>query len=338
MDFPDHTPAIVRTYIEFLVEGEDGWQTFLRSAEDKLAAVRDLIQGGAGGISALESLRAHEREAAAHRDALAETVGILRRLASDSRMREAFESLAKAALDDQQWQRFIRAAWVAHQNYTARRERLKRAAELRSEIADTAEKLAALIDKLSSIGITCPDELHSIPALLQQTDNHEMDGRNLRMWRGLRRHILGDLPEADAPTRAASGQPNAPVSVVRVVLAPGGRGSVISRENEKRETLRYAWETAPGFPELLRTAARGARNFEPKESDVVEAALVSQKSNPKTQYLRAFARILTGDNFSLSGPIIAAMAVTANVVLDSPEIDVTRDDVRKIVPRARQPE
>ena len=94
--------------------------------------------------------------------------------------------------------------------------------------------------------------------------------------------------------------------------------------------LRYAWGTAPDFSELLDTVTKAGRAFKPSESGMIGAAIESRQKSPKTEYLRAFGNLLTDvHNFALTTPIMQAMAIVANVVINLPDVDVTYDDVRK---------
>ena len=262
---------------------------------------------------------------------LAGEVDCLRRLAHDARMADAFALLTREFTDDRQWRNFTYAAWAARVDFAKYRDRLKRAAELKDEIADAAETLAKLIHQFSKTGISGPSELYSIPELLRQTDNHEMQGHNLAMWRSMRRHVLGDLPREDVPeAKPADGSGEPPtVEIVRVILAPEEKVKIDPVE-EARNMLRYAWGTAPDFSALLGTMANAARAFKPSESGVGGQPIDRGQRSQKTEYLRAFGNLLTDvHKFALTTPIMQAMAIVANVVLSPDEIDVTYDDVRK---------
>ncbi len=310
IDFPAYVPAAVRAHITILIDGDDklepqGWAASLANAEESLAGINRAIEKyqRPGEDDYLPSLRVQEAEALAHRDAIAGDLDCLRRLAHDGRMAGAYALLTREFTDDHQWRGFIYAAWSARIDFSRYRDRLKRAAELKGEIADAAETLAKLIRQFVDTGINGPDEFYSIPELLRRTDNHEMRGHNLRMWRAMRHHVLGD---------------------------PSGTDS----DDQARDSLRYAWGTAPGVPELLGTMASAARGFKPGESGMIGAAIDSQKRNPKTEYLRAFGHLLTDiHGFARSTRIKQAMAIIANVVINRPEIDVTYDDVAKALRR-----
>jgi hypothetical protein len=340
MDFPAYVPAAVRAYITTLIEGHSGdpigWQESLANAERRLDEINRQIESSIrlGKDDCLPGLRKERAEAVAHRNSLAGDVDCLRRLAHDARMRDAYAILTREFTDDGQWRNFIYAAWAARVDYAGYRDRLRRAAELTGEIAQAAETLARLIRQFSATGINGPSEFYSIRELLRQTDNHEMEGRNLHMWRSMRQHVLGDPPGRDIQvvmSAEESGEPIAPIEIVRV---PIGEKPEITPEEEARNMLRYAWGTAPEFSELLETLADAARAFNPSATGMIGAAIASRQRSPKTEYLRAFGNALTDvHGFALTGPIMKAMAITANVVINLPDVDVTYDDVRKALAR-----
>jgi hypothetical protein len=336
MDFPAYVPAAVRAHITTLIEGDSwepmGWQESLNSAERQLAEIDGKIESCIrwGKDDYLPGLRKDRAEAVAHRDRLAGDVDCLQRLAHDARMRDAFALLTREFTDDRQWRNFIYAAWAARVDFAKYRDRLKRAAELKGEIADAAETLAKLIRQFSETGINGPGEFYSIPELLRQTDNHEMQGHNLHIWRSMRQHVLGDLPKRDIPETKSAGESSDPMPPIEIVFVPMKEKAEIAPEEEARNMLRYAWGTAPDFSELLDTVAKAGRAFKPSESGMIGAAIESRQRSPKTEYLRAFGNLLTDvHGFAVTTPTMQAMAIVANVVINLPDVDVTYDDVRK---------
>jgi hypothetical protein len=273
-------------------------------------------------------------QALAHRDSLKAEVDCLRRLAHDERMRDAYALLTREFADDRQWRNFIYAAWAARVDFAGYRDRLRRAAELTGEIAQAAETLARLIRQFSATGINGPSEFYSIPELLRQTDNHEMQGHNLHMWRSMRQHVLGAPLRRDVQVVTSAEESGEPVPPIEIVRVPIGEIPEITPEEEARNMLRYAWGTAPEFSALLETVASAARAFKPSATGMIGAAVESRQRSPKTEYLRAFGNALTNvHGFALTRPIMRAMAVTANVVINLPDVDVTYDDVRKALAR-----
>jgi len=336
MDFPAYVPAAVRAHITTLIEGDSwepmGWQESLASAERRLAEIDGKIESCMrwGKDDYLPGLRKERAEAVAHRDRLAGDVDCLQRLAQDARMRRAYALLTREFADDRQWRDFIHSAWAARVDFAEYRDRVKRAAELTGEIAEAAETLAKLIRQFSDTGVNGPSEFYSIPELLRQTDNHEMQDHNLHMWRFMRRYVLGDPPRRDVPDAKSAKEGGDPMPPIEIVGVPMGEIPEIAPEEAARNMLRYAWGTAPDFSALLGTMANAARAFKPSETGMIGAAIESRQRSPKMECLRAFGTLLTDvHGFALTKPIIKAMAITANVVINLPDVDVTYDDVRK---------
>jgi hypothetical protein len=336
MNFPAYVPAAVRAHITILIDGDSrepqGWAASLAEAEETLTRINRAIERylRRGEDDYLPSLREQKADALAHRDGLKDNVDCLRRLAHDARMANAFALLTCEFTADRQWREFTSAAWAARMDFGLYRDRLKRATELKGKIANAAETLAELIHQFSEIGICGPGEFYSIPELLRQTDNHEMQGHNLRMWRSMRRHILGDMPRQDIPDAKPAEGGSEPVPHIEIVLVPMGEKAEIDPEQEARNMSGYAWQVAPDFSALLGTMTSAARNFEPSESGMIGAAIQSRQQSRKTEYLRAFGSLLTDvHRFTLTTAIMQAMAIVANVVINLPDVDVTYDDVRK---------
>jgi len=337
MIFPAYVPAAVRAHITNLMEGDSreplGWQESRASAERQLAEIESAIETKTqrGEVDYLDGLRTQKAKAAQRLDWWDGHVACLRRLALDDRMRDAFALLTHEFSDDSQWRNFIYAAWAARADFARYRDRLKRAAELKGKIADAAEILAKLIRQFFETGINGPSELYSIPELLRQTDNHEMQGHNLHMWRSMRRHVLGDLPRRDIPETTPAAESSEPIEIV---FAPMGENSEVDPKDDARNKLGFAWGTAPDLAALLGTVANAARTFKPSESGMIGAAIESRQTSQKTEYLRAFGNLLIDvHNFELKRPIMQAMAIVANVVINLPDVDVNYDDVRKALVR-----
>ncbi len=314
MDFPAYVPAAIREHLTALIEGDtwepQGWAASLADAEQALSEIEQAIEARIrrDDTGYLPGLRLDKAKALKHRDAIAEHVACLRRLAHDSRMRKAFVWLTREFSDDNQWRGFISAAWMARMDYGRLRDRLKQTAKLDAQIAKTAKDFAKLIRERNELGIDGPDELYSIPELLRQTDNHAMEGHNLRIWRALRGYLLGDPPTT--PERVT------PIRVERVIVEPGETPGIDPQE-EVRNTLRYVWGTAPDFPALLDTVAKARGESKPSESGMLGAAIQSRQRNPKMEYLRAFAsRLIHDAHIDLTPPVMQAMAIVANVVID----------------------
>ncbi|MGN5161331.1 hypothetical protein [Aeromonas dhakensis] len=135
-------------------------------------------------------------------------------------MAEPFALLTRIFSDDQQWENFIRSAWAAHQDFAKSRDKSNRAADQAGVVVNAIETVVNAIDHFSDIGISGPDELYSIPALLGQTDNHADRGRNLHMWRGLRGYLLGDQPEREMPKAKPALVSDEPFTTLDVQFIP----------------------------------------------------------------------------------------------------------------------
>jgi hypothetical protein len=96
------------------------------------------------------------------------------------------------------------------------------------------------------------------------------------------------------------------------------------------------FENEPDVVDLLwKINGAAATSFVDPFSAHIDAAIGSQKPNVKTEYIRALASLLAQgeDAITMTAVVRAAMAVTATVVLDDPDIEVSADDVRKALGR-----
>lgn len=312
MDFPTYVPAAARAEVARSINGDSrrpiGLKRALAMAESRLAEIEGAIETatGRGEVGELDSLRKQRAIVAAEHNELVGDLDCLQRLALDLRMREAYVLLAGEFDNDAQWENFIDAAYTARGDYAKIRDQLKRAAELRVEIARAADGLAKAIRQLAETGIEIPGEFYSIPELLRQADNYGVDGDHPNLARTCTAYL-----------RPRTG---------KVVIVP--------EEGD-------AWKTAPHLPALLDTVANAARNFQPKVWGRAGVALTSRQQNTKTEYLRAFAFMLTVHGrpeyqIALTAPVMKAMAIVANVALNFPGVDVTYDDVRKALSNLHQ--
>jgi hypothetical protein len=346
MKFPAYVPKMVRKYIASFLDGDEiepvGWNEVLESAEQRLAEIEGAIarRTRQGETDYLPSLRDQKNKAIEHRDMLAEEVNCLKRLAQDSRMQEVYAKLTQEFSEDQQCRDFINAANSARMDYSKYRDRLNQVAELNRKISKTSSKLAQLLRDTEQTGFShWPSEFFSIPELLRHTDNHDMDDHNLLMWQSMRGYILGephgrDSKEAELVEESAE-PPNTP-EFVHVILKPLEKADIDPKE-EVRNTLRYAWGTAPELSELLGTVSNVARAFNPSEGGMIgEAIRTRQGSKAENKaYIRAFGHQLTKSyRITLTTNVMKAMAITATVVINDPEFVATYDDVVKAI---RQP-
>ncbi|MEZ5494202.1 MAG: hypothetical protein R3E61_06340 [Pseudomonadales bacterium] len=318
MDAPDFVPEAAKAYLSVLLLDDDSrlpmsWRTALASAEKELAALK----------SNNDATRREITEAQTHRDELAENVACLERLVQDDRMKEPYQLLSSEFTEDKQWEGFIHAAWAAQLDYSKYRDRVKRGVELSKKIAQKAEELAKLIHQIRETGIILPDEFLSMNELLMQTDSGEQRTSDRDLWRGLKKHVLGSPPER----QEVALMPNPPAIKIEFVSAENAK---ISLKEKDQINMRYIWNIAPSLPSCLGTLANAARRFEPRETKAIDAAIQTRQRSIKTEYIRAFAKIMAEYQVSISTTkIMKAMAMVANVVINRPDVDVSYDDVRK---------
>lgn len=326
MKFPAYVPAGARAYITRTLEGnpKPGWKGILAIiAEFK----RDKVDG--------YPLDVLEREAAC-----------MKRFAHDERMQEVYGALAKVFTADKQYADFLRLAeHVSQVDFNDYRDRVKQVEALAPKIAEAAETLRTLLVDAGSAGAGigyCPDEFFSIRALLEVTDSA---GRNLHIWRGTRDCITGrSMAHAGGSNEAsidladkqvalaytedeAEEAGNTPALAVRIVPV---EHVDVTPEQEARNMLGYAWEKAPDLPQLLTTVADAARKWRAEPGKAISAAIASRKRNRAKEYVRAFARALREQaGIDTEGAIVAAIAEISNIALNSEDVALTADDVRK---------
>lgn len=331
MDFPSYVPNAVRELIVGMLDGDIahdwadlGWRGALESAGRELRRLEGLQQT-VHDPDGLINLRVALADQRAHANAIGENIASLERLAQRPEMQAAYARLVGALGTDAELKAFIRAAWGAHMNYGTFRDRLKEAAEIARKVADAAGTLHDLLQKAEGFGTYLPGELFGIRTLLRNTD-HDPEDRNRHMWQGLRHLVLGDRP--DPLPQDANVVPIRP----EVVFVTALDATPLEPQEQSRNSLQYAWGTAPDVRHAIAAMQRAAQDCVPTETGTIGAAVSSQKRNRKTEYLRGFASLLRNEHrIELTADIMNAMAVTATVVLNEPDTDVTYDDVRKAV-------
>jgi hypothetical protein len=344
MQFPAYVPAAVRDFITLQIEGKEGWWKGLAAraveAEQELSEIKQAIE-----VRILRNeneyvvgLRRKEAETQKIYSSLIEELECLRRLIHDARMRDAYALLTLEISDDEQWRCFINAAYVAQDNYAEWRNHLKQAEEEKEKIADAANKLAYLIENFSKNGVQGPPEFYSVRDLLRITECDDPSENNRYIWQAVRKDVLGErrkelepdkqrqldspLPEVGERSRRSNSR------IPRIRIQFVSSEDVV--EHDPLAPLRYGWEKAPRLSALLRTVAKVARDFEPREDGMIGAAVNTRQGSTKTAYIRALAYLLcNARKFALTNRLMRAMAIIANVVINSPDIDITYDDVRK---------
>ena len=331
MDFPSYVPNAVRELISSMLDGDEvrdwtdfGWRGAAKKSEEELQRLSRLLMT-TSDPTGLNNVRVEIARERAHLEAVNENVASLERLALRPEMQAAYARIVGALGTDDGMRAFVRAAWGAHMNYGTFRDRLEEAAELARKVAKAAGALHDLLRKAEEFGPYLPGEFFGIRTILRQTD-HEADDRNHYMWQRMRHVILGD--RQDPLPQDGNVVPIRP----EVVLVSALDATPLDPEEQARNMLNYAWGTAPDVRHIIATMQRAAQDCVPTETGTIGAAVSSQKRNRKTEYLRGFASLLRNEHhIELTADIMNAMAVTATVVLNEPDTDVTYDDVRKAV-------
>jgi hypothetical protein len=324
MDFPSYVPEGARQHaLHYL----GYWEQSLAEYDNEIAELKLRIKQDNNSFY-YEELREIEKS----RNELAEDISTIKRLIHDARMKDAYKLLVMAFFDEENPQAkinsFIHGAWAARIDFSKYRYALKKADDLRKDIAQTANKLANLLDEITNTGVYCPAEFSSIPALLSNTDNHNMNNHNLYMWRSMRKYILGDLPEREQSDNQIQYDKNEPIKF-RFVSYKDGEKPIITPEEATRNTLRYAWEKSPPLSEMLKTVSLAANDFEPNEHGFIGSAISLRQSSEKTEYIRAFSALLNDYKVTITIDVMKAIATTATIVINSPDVVISYDDVRK---------
>jgi hypothetical protein len=335
---PAYVPEEVQTHIRVEIEC---CEELLDHSKFRLAEINAAIQEATrqgddyspnddhsiiwcGSLRGLHRERREKEESCRELD---DKIEILQRLAQDSRMKDVYRILANVFFDDEDRERkidlFIHAAWRAKENYSNCLNKLKSANDLADKIARAAEGLANLYRELEETGVYVPEELCSIRELLQTTDNTGLPSYMADSWRLRRYAVLGNLPR--------------PISE-QEFIEQWSRSEQVSKipsddpqEKARRAVLR-GWQVAPGLAELLDTAAKAAREFEPQEYGHIGAAISSGQLSVKRPYLRAFRELLA-EHFSFPLPkgLMHAAAGVADVAINHPDVNFSHDDVRKVL-------
>jgi hypothetical protein len=335
MNFPTYVPLAVADFIRDAIYGEKlrhGWDKSLKCAEARVVLIEAEYNASKENSdhTLVEDLRIKLVRAKSHVRGFQEEIACLKRLACDPRMEKVYELLSPKSQVNDQSCGFIRSAFASKIDYGQPRSKLESAKELSKEIAKQAKKLSKLIDKYSDTGIMAPDEFYSIPAILAATDNHESDGRNFDIWQSMRKYILGDRDDIDNLQQKSPKEYGDIPTTYKMIAIKLGEKTDITPDETRRNMLRYGWNAAPNLPALLDTLADVASAFDPEAGGVFDAAIASRKRNTYAEYVRAFRYNMHHNHQMLpTVAIMKAMAITANVVLNGSDMDVTYDDVRK---------
>lgn len=337
MNFKSFVPPPARRYIEETMRGSsdnDGLEKILANANQRISEISVSFQKKLqnDGILNSDDLK-NKSMAEAYRDQCAGDIAFLQRLGSDLRMETAYQELEGVFTAENEWRRFLHSCWGARIDFHKYRKRIKSATYLSKEIAEQAEALALKIRELDQ-GITdnMPLELHSIQALLRETDNHSVSDRNLEMWRIHRSVVLGDQPP-EYIEDAQLGQRDTLIEKACPENEGEGSEAISASEiDQYRSNVRYAWGLAPDFASLLFKVAEIMKDFSPEEHGYIGAGVAFRESNEKTAYIRALYSLLSdGCGIEMSLPVRKAIALVTTIAMDHEDIEATLDDVTKAI-------
>jgi len=336
MNFKSFVPASARRYIEETILGSpdnDGLEKVLANANQRLSEISVSLQKKLQDDGILDSDDLKKKDMAeAYRDQCVGDIAFLHRLGSDLRMEAAYQGLEGIFTNNNQWHRFLHSCWGARIDFHKYRERIKNVADRSKEIAEQAEALALNIRALDQVLTDLPLELHSIQALLRQTENHSLFDRNLEMWRIHRGVVLGDQPSADLEDTRLGQRDTSIEKVVVWNEETGNEKTSASEIDQYLSSVRYAWGLAPDFASLLFKVAEIMKDFSPKEHGYIGAGVASRESNEKTAYIRALYSLLSdGCGIEMSLPVRKAIASITTIALDHRDIEATLDDVTKAI-------
>lgn len=345
LKFPIFVPQRIQAAATAILDGHDGlegWLAEQESLRSSLAGIEDNIRRHSpkGDADELGSLHRKQRELAARLQSLSQEIACLDRLMSRDEMEQVYDLLSVefAGDEDLVWL-FLFSALGARFDVTPHRENQKRVREIRDEVAEAAGTLASSLERLAQSGASIPEELFSIRALLAAT---EANGRHQSMWKLSKHHVLGGQGRTDhselplvASDDSASAEENdgagcedieSDFDFEVIEVDPSSPDYV-----DRSANTQYAWSVAPSISELIMKIATVANSFEPKEYQLVGAALSTRQRSEKAEYLRAFGHLLQQNEIKPTPSLREACAITATVVLDNPENAVTSDDVRKAI-------
>jgi hypothetical protein len=237
--------------------------------------------------------------------------------------------------EPRQWQGFIIAALRADYDYEQHRNMREHGKALSKKIAKSAENLSNLLVEFQSLNLDKqPPEFTSVQYLLAATEIWGFEIGRSEKWRQLRPVILGEIEFSDGLPLHQSNNPES-FSVLDLFTDDFERlvrplVKMESNFDESQSDIKLAWNMAPEPALLLKTLAASASKFTPKQVGMVGAAIRSRKRDRYIQYIRAFHHALENDyHINITPPIVKAIVIVTNVVLNDPENDISEEGVRK---------
>lgn len=338
MNFKDFVPKVAQSYLNQLIQGTSDQPGLSNLVEqlDKLIELeavnnknhpKELLEFGD------EFFRSSTLSFSKMKQDHLTRIATLTRLGEDNRMKDAYGILLQELSNNEQWNRFLWAAWSADREFKAHKEELKTAQTLAKEIGNTADKLSQLLVEFQSLDLqNRPREFYDVRQLLNITDNTHTLNYHFDRWRNLRPSVIGQHYPAVNAIKYDYDESNTDFYLIEEYQAQLEQEIEFIEKNygEAEAKTHLAWCSAPHFSKLLKSLSKAASEYSPAKDEVTNTAIKSRKSVRKTQYIRAFGQMLFADELlPQSKEIKKAISIVANVVLDDPEIDVSYDDVRK---------
>ncbi|MFM9941244.1 MAG: hypothetical protein ACKVP7_17310 [Hyphomicrobiaceae bacterium] len=282
----------------------------------------------------------------------------LERLATDSRMKEAYGCLTSVLGEERPWERiflsssdvnqrfwekFFFSATHANQDFGAWRTQLKRVMELKNGIAAKANQIIKQLAELSDLAsqdelrqtdyqMNWPDGLFRLPELCFR--------KNIDIEAALERERLARLAdkgitEIDLPSDAPATKKGRAKRKTKLPNdTPACADGLLDILFESSQTLVAIDALTPRAIDVVSVISKAANEWEPQLYFEAGAAMVSRKNTPKVQYIRAFWYSLNSDLLSRkpfdppSADLLKAIAITADVVLNDANDSIGVPDVR----------
>ena len=219
------------------------------------------------------------------------------RLANDPAMEKVYEDLDTVGFDKHRLADFLDAAWGACLGSLSEiRKGRARTRKLMPEIGEKALELKALIEQLDG-SVPVPSELLSVVSLLRSAEEQPP-------W-PCRQYMVGEKL-SDSPSELSDGPIEVDIEIVaddssdpperaerdpELLLVDGNRAQGWMQAEALDPTI---WKGAPTVVDLLQALGSAAQDWDEQTGshDPVEAALSGDKSNERTEYLRALVAML----------------------------------------------
>lgn len=255
---------------------------------------------------------------------------LMNALMTDVRLSSVYSRLLSEFSDDRsKWEAFLHAAIEAADDYSQEREKIRLASILVKKIGQTARELSALLGDLDDVGLDLPEELTTIPGMMDEGSTvFRMLIENERQLLLRQNHISEGLETDVEVYFERMTQEDRPAD------RDDQSENVLSVLLHSSEYLRMQNELKPSLIDAISKIAQAAEVYVPESYGARAAAIASQKNNAKKEYIRAFWFVYVNDPMmrgraEKNPNILHAMAGLAIVILGDAVDDVSYEDVRK---------